>query len=158
MSMKNFIAKNGPWIASIILMILIFYFSSIPGEEIGQVNDVIIRESATILPDATPSSFFKDMTWLKSGHAIGYGMLGVTLWLGFIQIGKYSLLWSTVTALLYAISDEIHQSFVPGRSGSATDVVLDTIAAFVCAGLVNLFLFTFLHVKGKRQAKQTIAE
>ena len=150
--------KFGPWIASIILMAAIFYFSSIPGEEIGQVNDVIIRESATILPDATPSSFFKDMTWLKSGHVIGYGMLGVTLWLGFFQIWKFPLLWSTLTAMLYAISDEIHQSFVPGRSGSVTDVVLDTIAALICAGLLSLVFSKANLIKWYRRRKQSTVE
>ncbi len=39
---------------------------------------------------------------------------------------------------LYAISDEIHQIFIPGRSGEVKDVLLDTFAAGVMAGLILL--------------------
>ena len=155
MILRQFIGKNGPWIASIILMILIFYFSSIPGEEIGQVNDAIIRESVTILPEGAPNSFFMDMTWLKSGHVIGYGLLGITLFLGFFQVGRFPLLWSTFTALLYAISDEVHQSFVPGRSGAALDVVLDTAAALICAGLVGILITINQRIKLREKVKGT---
>ena len=32
-------------------------------------------------------------------------------------------------AILYAITDEIHQSFVPGRTALLSDVVIDSIGA-----------------------------
>jgi VanZ family protein len=32
---------------------------------------------------------------------------------------------------LYAISDELHQLFVPGRSASLKDVLIDTLAALI---------------------------
>jgi VanZ family protein len=144
--------QQWPWIASMILMLLIFYFSSIPGEEVSQYNDVIIRESVTILPQNTPTFFLRDTSWLKSGHVIGYGLLGITLFLGFSQYYKLSLVLSTLTALLYAVSDEIHQSFVPGRSGSIVDVVLDTAAAFLCAGLLNLVFFVIQRIKITRKS------
>ena len=35
-----------------------------------------------------------------------------------------------IICILYAISDEIHQLFVPGRSGQVSDVLLDTLGAF----------------------------
>jgi len=36
---------------------------------------------------------------------------------------------------LYAVTDEIHQLFVPGRSGELRDVMIDSIAALVGVGL-----------------------
>ena len=40
--------------------------------------------------------------------------------------------------LLYAISDEVHQSFIPSRQGSVWDVLLDTLGA--AAGLLVLWV------------------
>jgi VanZ family protein len=35
-------------------------------------------------------------------------------------------------SVLYAVSDEIHQSFVPGRSGSVVDVAIDAVGVALC--------------------------
>ena len=42
--------------------------------------------------------------------------------------------WAWVVGTLYAASDEIHQLFVPGRSGQLRDVLLDS--AGVAAGIL----------------------
>ena len=42
--------------------------------------------------------------------------------------------------VLYAISDEVHQLFVPGRSGQFKDVFLDSGGAIVGAALYRLFV------------------
>ena len=44
-----------------------------------------------------------------------------------------------VLSLLYAISDELHQTFVPGRSGRLTDVGFDSLGALLALGLVWWF-------------------
>ena len=48
--------------------------------------------------------------------------------------------------MMYAVSDEVHQSFVPSRSASAVDVVIDTIAV-VCG------TFSFYTYVAIRQVK-----
>ena len=47
-----------------------------------------------------------------------------------------------IFTILYAISDEIHQSFVSGRHGRTTDVLIDTAAALT-------IMFFFLRSSGK---------
>jgi len=37
----------------------------------------------------------------------------------------------------YSISDEIHQLFVPGRSGQVTDVILDSCSSFIGMMLIK---------------------
>ena len=46
------------------------------------------------------------------------------------------LLLSIFLAFLYACTDEIHQLFVPGRSGEIKDVCIDTCGAFIGALIV----------------------
>ncbi len=84
----------------------------------------------------------------KSGHFIGYGTVGFTFlraWLHTLNHrGPATLLaWraeSTVLAIfstaIVASCDEFHQTFLPGRTGSPVDVLLDTAGATTLCLLV----------------------
>ncbi|WP_243096886.1 VanZ family protein [Thermohalobacter berrensis] len=56
--------------------------------------------------------------------------------------GFKGFIFSFVFCILYAISDEVHQLFVPGRDAQITDVMIDSAGAFIGIGmyhgLVNL--------------------
>ena len=73
-------------------------------------------------------------------HAIVYGALGVMLLAAQpLRAGRYS--WrqvaaSVVITSLYGASDELHQSFVPGRSPEIGDWVADTLGALIAVPLV----------------------
>ena len=76
----------------------------------------------------------------KIVHVLAYGGLAVML-LGScsLRAGHYS--WrqigaSVVIASLYGASDELHQSFVPGRSPEIGDWVADTLGALIAVLLV----------------------
>ena len=79
----------------------------------------------------------------KCGHLSEYAVLGVLAWnvrrgtgaekKTFRQCAKFAL----VIASLYAGTDELHQSFVPGRDGAVLDVFIDTCGAAV--GLICLW-------------------
>lgn len=67
----------------------------------------------------------------KSAHVIEYFVLGF-LCIGFILTYKNKLSWKVVLfsiflCVLYACFDEIHQLFVPGRTGRIFDVFVDLI-------------------------------
>jgi VanZ family protein len=77
---------------------------------------------------AQPSSALPDFEWAdrlikKGGHMLGYALLGVLIWraLDFRQ-DKRRVAW--LLALGYALSDELHQAFVPGRQPSLWDIIL----------------------------------
>jgi len=53
---------------------------------------------------------------------------------------KMLMLLSVVSASLYGISDEIHQSFVPFRQAEVADVIADTIGAFSGVYLYQLLI------------------
>lgn len=64
-----------------------------------------------------------DYTVKKAGHFLGYGLLGLAYWRGFkLEPKRTRLAW--LLAVLYAATDEFHQSFVAGRHPSALDVLL----------------------------------
>ena len=58
----------------------------------------------------------------------------------------YFILGLLVISFLYACSDEVHQLFVPGRSGQVSDVLLDTFA-----GIISIISYGIIYNKiGKR--------
>jgi VanZ family protein len=72
----------------------------------------------------------------KGGHLTEYAILAVLCRRALRQSRqtKHSAIWAFVMAVLYAISDEWHQTFVPGRNGQPLDVLIDSAGALI--GLV----------------------
>lgn len=65
-----------------------------------------------------------DVVVKKGGHFLAYALLAL--------LARYAGLRAPAALLLavaYAISDEFHQLFVPGRNGSVADVVIDGLGA-----------------------------
>lgn len=75
----------------------------------------------------------------KVAHVIAYTVLGGTylraLW-GATRLPTYGMLGlSFVLASLYGVSDEFHQTFVPGRTASLGDIVADVVGAALGTGI-----------------------
>ncbi len=65
---------------------------------------------------------------------------------------KWTLRWATIAILgtaLVASLDEWHQSFIPSRTGTWQDVVLDTCAGF--AAQIIIFLWWMLEQEKRRK-------
>lgn len=86
-----------------------------------------------------PDLGWADRLFKKGGHMLGYGLLALTYWHGFgWEKRKRPLAW--LLAVLYAGTDEFHQSFVAGRSSSLWDVlVFDNIGALLALWLADMF-------------------
>jgi VanZ family protein len=74
----------------------------------------------------------------KTGHVIGYGMLSLLLLRGWwATFGRTrALLWRTsllswLGTVFVASMDEWHQSYIPSRTGTWKDAVLDSVAGLV---------------------------
>jgi len=72
-----------------------------------------------------------DFVIKKTAHVIEYAIL---FWLMFrawtnqgIEVKKSTVVYIFIICLLYALSDEWHQTFVSGREGTLRDVGFDTI-------------------------------
>jgi VanZ family protein len=72
-----------------------------------------------------------------AGHLGVYGVLAVLLRWALAGAGvRRSGLWAFVLAVLYGISDEFHQSFVPGRHPDIFDVATDAVGAWAALRLL----------------------
>ena len=89
----------------------------------------------------------------KSAHFIGYMILGILasgLILYYGNINKKYLL-AFLICVIYAISDEIHQLFVPGRSGQVRDVLIDSAGSLL--GIILVMAFVKLLIKFNKKHK-----
>ena len=92
----------------------------------------IYIQSSYPSPEALPSFEFSD----KFMHFGAYALMGVLFYRAYQTLPfktniQLIVLFSMVSASLYGVSDEIHQSFVPYRDGSFGDVIADVLGA-VC--------------------------
>jgi VanZ family protein len=84
----------------------------------------------------------------KSGHFLGYGAIGLA-WLRawWMTLPRSRFLQDALLALLgtalMASADEYHQNFLPNRTGSPWDVLLDCCGAIVLQLAVYLFMSLF---------------
>ena len=122
------------WLPAAVFAILIFLFSATPGDEVHQsVRDITTTVQA-ISPTATPSKTAArpappHIDWLKVAHGIGYFFLGFSVLYALPAHSRWSPALALILCCLYAITDEIHQMYTPGRTASPRDVLLDTLAA-----------------------------
>ena len=82
-----------------------------------------------------------DVLFKKGGHAIGYALLAVAYFWALpprLASGYRGVLAVTM-ALLFALSDEFHQSFVEGRTSALRDVAIDTAGATVATFFAILY-------------------
>ena len=80
-----------------------------------------------------------DLVLRKCAHLTVYGLLAMACVRGLAHHGlgqRAQLFGGGAIALAYAISDEFHQTFVPGRSGAPRDVAIDLVG--IVAGLLLL--------------------
>lgn len=94
----------------------------------------------------------------KTAHFTEYAVLGfliLSVSESFFIRRKISAPTALITGALYAVSDEIHQSFVPGRSCQISDMLLDT--AGVMAGIIALIILIAIikKIKSKPQSAET---
>jgi len=101
------------WVPPVIWALVIFLFSSL-----------------TVTP--TTEIYWKDFIIKKTAHIVEYGVFAVLLYRALRGSGVEKLnaaLISILIAVVYGATDEVHQSFTPGREPKIRDVVFDTLGA-----------------------------
>ncbi len=87
-------------------------------------------------PDLSTGLGLADLVARKIAHAGIYALLCACWWRAVIALGvplPRAVALALLVTIAYATSDEWHQSFVAGRSGSGVDVVIDAVGAGAAA-------------------------
>ena len=91
----------------------------------------------------------------KIAHFSLYALVGFLLMALFSTYNineKNKIISTIIIGAIYAISDEFHQSFIPGRSGQASDVFLDTLGTTVGGLLILLIIKTVKKLKKNKNS------
>lgn len=128
------------WVLVVLWLALIFASSSQPAQVSNELSTglsaVLVRTIATVLQLDTakvvPYLAAFNHLLRKAGHFTVYLILALLVVNALRQsgmAGRKLYLTAFTFCLLYAVSDELHQLFVPGRGGQLRDVLLDSCGA-----------------------------
>ena len=119
---------------AVVWALAIFAGSSLPGKAFPEVGFALVDKAAHVLEFAV-LSFLLSRAFTRSSNAPRRGR---------------AWLWAALSGTAWAVSDEVHQFFVPGRLTSSYDLMADTVG--VAVGLVT---YALLHAKATPTAEQT---
>lgn len=136
------------WVAVFLWMGLIFYLSHQPAETSAQlsrgVSDVVYRAISYVFDldiEVGPGGGVSHHWVRKAAHGFLYFMLGVWVVHAFKSsgtTGRKAYLAAFVFCVCYALTDEVHQVFIPGRSGELGDVMIDSLGSFLGLSVYSL--------------------
>lgn len=136
------------WIAWVFVglwMGVIFYLSHQPADESSALSSGIVQSIISAIETITRTSI-SDTDWMhyivrKGAHLFAYFFLAILFMNACKQMGWkriYQVIIALVGCALYATTDEVHQLFIPGRSGEVKDVLIDTVGASI--GIVTFLV------------------
>ena len=149
----------------ILWMILVFWFSSQIGDDSQVTSGNTIRKIITFINNNIDKVKLEEIVELlqpivrKLAHFTLYtlgGILIFNLFNSFKLKNREKIGYSLLVGALYAITDEIHQLFVPGRSGMTKDVFIDSlgiitgvIICLIIIKIINIIIKKVIKIKGE---------
>ena len=134
------------------MMAVIFYFSSRPGPEsdvdsmtIGRIIGEVVVPGFEEMDASAQLEFVSNINHAvrKTAHFLEYAILAALITGALFdedkKLGRL-FIQAVLIAALYAASDEYHQTFVPGRAGKISDVMIDSAGALCGAAIVTAIL------------------
>ena len=139
----------------LLIMLAIFMFSAQSGDSSGAAS-MTVTENVTqhfFLGDISRDTLeFLEQIIRKLAHFVEYAALGFFVFAftdTFTIKRRYAVIISLFFSSLYALSDEIHQYFVPERACRLTDVLLDSFGAL--SGIIVFIALSELIKKLKQR-------
>jgi VanZ family protein len=111
--------------------------------------------AVSAIPQMPPPLGFK---WGdKVAHLLEYGIFSLLLFMAFYTSGKEFLkrhvfILSLLIGIVYGLSDEIHQIFVPGRNCDIYDFLAD------CLGIIAVQTLLWLYLKRKGEDQESAGQ
>jgi VanZ family protein len=134
------------WICTLIWMGIIFYLSSQPATQSAHLSTGVKNGLLSFLKPFAPDIenmeiFGLDFYIRKNAHFIAYFILGsLTISSLFQSEVKKPVNLALIICVFFAVSDEFHQLFVPGRSGQFQDVLIDGAGAILGVLLTTIVI------------------
>ncbi len=136
------------WLMVLIWMAVIFKLSSQSGQQSNGLSMGVTGIVGKVLAKVTfkahvDMSKFNHMA-RKYAHFFTYLVLGILVMNAIRRsgiVGSVMLIVSIGICILYAISDEVHQLFVPGRGAQVRDVLIDSAGASVGISIYSLIVW-----------------
>ena len=131
---------------------VIFNFSSQDGEISGSLSQKVTEFIVKVISKVKTMDINQQLRWIEKLHPIirKLAHFGVYTVVGFSVMGFmctfdmrniFKLLISFSVGVTYAVSDEVHQYFIPGRTASIIDVGIDSLGV-----LTGIFILITLIV------------
>ena len=128
----------------ILWMILIFIMSSFSGNDSSNQSNFIVDIISNIFN--INNIELLSLIIRKLAHFTEYFILGILVYNMIYNLNKKKYI-SIIICILYAISDEIHQLFVVGRSCKIIDILIDNL----CSKLGIYFLYLIYKIILKKK-------
>jgi hypothetical protein len=116
--MHRLLRQASPWLPPLLLMALIFALSAMPGDDVDRGLAYFLSR--------------------KLAHFLAYALLLGLWWRALrprLPLGT-AVGVAFAISVAYAVSDELHQLTVDGRTGTPRDVAIDTAGAAAAAALI----------------------
>ena len=136
---------------TILWMAVVFIFSAQPADESTDTSHAVGRFVGRMLiadfeqwePERQEDFASQiDFYVRKTSHAMEYALLCILFLLTFhsfgVQAGR-SFGLALLCTIGYAVTDEVHQLFVPGRSGMIRDVFIDSIGGIIGISIISIY-------------------
>jgi VanZ family protein len=107
-----------------------------------------------LFPHASEATLGALHFWIrKAGHLTEYAILAWLTARAFrtssVEFLRRGWFWAALTVVVvYSLSDEYHQSFVPSRGASLQDCLIDSLG-----GLLGLTIVWYWHRRGQRKIR-----
>ena len=140
------------FIVLILWMIVIFSFSSADANKSTGTSDKVITTMIEIkdkitnneTPNNEKEIIVKNSSFYirKIAHITEYLILGFLMFNLLKQYSVTNIYYAIGLSILYSCTDEFHQLFISGRSGSIRDILIDSIGI-----LIGTYLYKLLFIK-----------
>ncbi len=131
------------WWGLVVLWCAVIYcfseFSFFTGENTEHIIRHMIKDLSFAGAEGNDTSFSLNFVIRKFAHLSAFGVLAVLVWKALVP-HRFAYIGAWSFAVLYAATDEWHQSFEPGRTALVSDVLIDATGAALALWVVHLFL------------------
>lgn len=128
------------WLALLVWMGVIFYFSHQSGDASMQLSDGFLDSFESLFQNFLD---YHTLSYIvrKIAHFTEYFILGLLIYHLVKQyrvISKTEIIWMILFCVIYAMSDEFHQVFIGGRSPKVFDVIIDSLGSSLSILILQL--------------------